>query len=219
MRILKKALALSLLLGVNNSFAFSLPDGDYQLAAVDCNNSEILRYANPIKYKQFKDQMIQANVPDRDSLSAYYFSYVMHKSNKELTLDWTQLHTGNATNDARNHAPFYVSFTTKGTLQNDNLVNMHLVTSSIHINYLEHEFNGQEFTDEDITGRMAKDKHLGEYSTKTHWGEIKDPQRENKTLVELTELDGGFGAPRHLLCGNVHSKMKFLLTPIKVNNE
>jgi len=214
MRFLKSVLFLGLLLIYTNIFAVTIPNGDYQLVAVRCDDSQTLRYAKLVQYKDFSNLMIQAHVPGRESLNPYYFSYIMHKSNDGLQLNWKQLHTGNSTNDERNHAPFYVSFNTEGSLLDDTLVDMHLNTDSIKIKYLEKEFNGQEFTDADITDRMAKDKHLGAYTTRTNWTSLQDEQFPNTTLFELTEVDGGFGAPRHLLCGAVDAKMNFILSQL-----
>lgn len=156
--------------------------------------------------------MIESSVPERPSLNPYFFTFTMKKTNDNLTWHWSQLHTGNATDDDRNHAPFYSSFTTIGKLKDGMLVDMQLIPESTNIQYLKTPFNNQDFSNEDITGRMAKPKHLGKYSTKTEWSKITDEKFPQQTLYELTELDGGFGAPRHLLCGAVDAKMSYIFT-------
>jgi len=196
------------------ALADELPDGSYQLVAVRCNSSAALRYAAPVTYKQFSESLIQASVPGRPSLDPYYFGFSAQKLGQNLMLFWSQLHTGNATDDDRNHAPFFASFVTIGQIMSSELKNMQLIPDSIDIGYLETKFNDQVFSNEDITGRMAKDKHLGKYSTHINVSRISDHNLPEPELYEMAELDTGFGAPRNLLCGTVDAKMSYILAPV-----
>ena len=195
--------------------AEKLPDGYYELVAVRCNNNSNLRYAKTVSYKSYHQSMIQAEVQGRPSLSPYFFGMTAQKVAEYWVLYWSQLHTGNATNDERNHQPFYANFISIGRLHTSEIANMALLPESIAIGYLEEDFNNQKFSEQDITGRMAKDKHLGSYTTKVSISAITDPKLPNKMLYEVAELDAGFGAPRHLLCGQVDAKMSYIFSSVK----
>ena len=190
----------------STAFATNLPDGHYILDGVACGDNSYISTSQRVVLNDFDFQMIQANVSGRPSLSHYWWGALLIKQGEQLTIEWRQLHNGNATNDERNHTPFYTQFTTVGVLKSNQLTNMHLLSNTIEINYLIPEFNGQRFSDEDITSRLAKDKHMGAYSTQINVQEI-DPERG----WYLFDEQDGFGAPRHLLCGAVDAHMSMIL--------
>jgi hypothetical protein len=196
------------------SLAAEIPDGIYSLVAVRCGTEQQLKQSQQVKFNKVTFNMIQASVPERDSLSRYWWGARIEKNDKILVFHWSQLHEGNATEDERNHAPFYATFTTSGTIRDNYLEDMHLLTNSTEIYYLKRNFNHQTFTPEDITGRLAKSKHVGSYSTRISWKKLKDTDKNHHTLYEFNELDKGFGAPRHLLCGHVENHMSFIVRAI-----
>lgn len=193
------------------TFASILPDGQYVLKGVVCGDNGNIRSSERITLNGFDFHMIQANVEGRPSLAHYWWGALFIKQGKQLTIQWRQLHDGNATNDQRNHTPFFVQFTTTGSLKSNLLNNMHLLPASIDINYLIPEFNHQKFTEEDITSRLAKDKHMGEYSTKITVNKVPHQKTAQGTWYLFDEIERGFGAPRHLLCGAVDAHMSMVL--------
>ena len=59
---------------------------------------------------------------------------------------------------------------------------------------------------------MAKPKHMGPYTSKIRISSATNdtPFADGGEMLELSELDVGFGAPRHLLCGKVDAKMTYI---------
>lgn len=157
--------------------------------------------------------LLQSKVPGRPSLDAYYFDILIEKTGSNWRMDWGQLHTGNATNDDRNHGSFYATFTTEGQLSENILTDMALIPHSASVRFCQHQFNGDTFTDADISSRFAKEIHLKKYTSRVEISEfvpIEGPYAGEK-LIEFTELDVGFGAPRHLLCGSKSAKIGYIL--------
>lgn len=211
---MKYALSLFAFFISLNGIAAKIPDGQYQLVGVLCDDETLVRPSNKLKFKDFSFDMIQAKVPGRSSLAKYWWGLRFEKYANRLIFHWSQLHEGNARSDERNHTPFYASFTTQGRIVGNSIYNMHLLPSSLEIFYLEEHFNGQDFYPEDISGRLAKFKHVGNYSSQFTWKKITSPFNTQGEVYEYDEMDTGFGAPRHLLCGKVDAHMRFLLRAI-----
>jgi hypothetical protein len=163
--------------------------------------------------EQHKAVMLQAKVPGRPSLDPYYFHISIEKTDTSWLMHWGQFHSGNATDDDRNHAPFYTTFKTEGALFENRLTDMSVITDSTSVHFCQHSFNGDHFPDADITSRIAKEIHLKKYSSKVEVSRFvpTDGPYAGEQLIEFTELDVGFGAPRHLLCGSKDAKISYFL--------
>ncbi|MBB65256.1 MAG: hypothetical protein CMO81_09355 [Waddliaceae bacterium] len=220
--------------------ALTIPDGEYSVVGIRDLKTNELRFASDyilsstsaLKIESgtidkphtgcFKEwtendkknvKLIQAKVEGRPSLSAYSFHIEIEKTDNVWRMHWGMLHTGNATDDDRNHTPFYATFDTEGKLTESKVENMALVPNSSSIPFCLTHFNGGLFSAGDITSRLAKDMHLGTYSSSVKVSEFtpeKGPLSGVK-LIEFTELEKGFGAPRHLLCGAKDAKLSYLL--------
>ena len=154
--------------------------------------------------------LLKSNVEGRPNLSAYSFHMqAVREADNTLRMTWGHLQTGVANdNPVHNHAPFYSTFETRGKVTGNEkdlvLEDMAVTPNSLTVHFVQEDFNGGKFSAGDITSRMVKPKHMGPYTSRIRFSPCADD------MLELSELDVGFGAPRHLLCGQVDAKMTYI---------
>ena len=162
--------------------------------------------------------LVKSKVEGRPNLSAYSFHMqAVREADNTLRMTWGHLHIGVASdNPAYNHAPFYSTFETRDKVTGNEkdlvLEDMAVTPNSLTVHFVQEDFNGGKFTAGDITSRMAKPKHMGPYTSRIRISSATNdtPFADGGEMLELSELDVGFGAPRHLLCGQVDAKMTYI---------
>ena len=139
-------------------------------------------------------------------------------------------HTGNP---QTGHPAFRAYFETAGKLEDSRMVDMALVEGSENSLFLQEDVEVKKYDITDITSRTAKPKHLGTYSKSVHWAQSNE-KMGLEMLYEFTEINTpediaeiaaqqakgeeatpiGFGSIRHLLLGDIHAQLTFVVRQI-----
>ncbi len=139
-------------------------------------------------------------------------------------------HSGNA---KTGHPAFRAYFETVGKLDDNQLNNMALVKSSENCLLLQKNAYGKDYDFSDITNRLAKPKHMAAYDKTVQWTKAQETKgfgtlyefneintaEDVATIAAQEEKEGsavpiGFGSIRHLLVGNIHAQLTYVVQKV-----
>ncbi|MDG1997307.1 MAG: hypothetical protein P8J14_12470 [Emcibacteraceae bacterium] len=178
---------------------------------------------NPLLSSRWEDAETQKYYP-------YSYSILWEKRGSSLRWHIFMNHTGNP---QTGHPAFRAYFETAGKLEDSRMVDMALVEGSENSLFLQEDVEGKKYDITDITSRTAKPKHLGTYSKSVHWAQSNE-KMGLEMLYEFTEINTpediaeiaaqqakgeeatpiGFGSIRHLLLGDIHAQLTFVVRQI-----
>ena len=225
------------------NLAKEMPDGFYEVVGYKSGNDESIhfgRFTNELKsinnikmlskhyllFSHWEDPKIQKYYP-------YSYSILWDKNGNTLRWHIFMNHTGNA---KTGHPAFSAYFETVGKLEGSRLENMALVKGSETCLFLQKNAYGKKYNFSDITSRLAKPKHMAAYSKSVQWVKAKKTKgfgtlyefneintaKDNATIAAQEAKEGqaapiGFGSIRHLLVGNIHAQLTYVVR--KVNQD
>ena len=223
-----------------SDLASNIPDGYFEVVGFKSNEDEFIKFGaftlelenfgnlkvlslNPMLSSRWEDAATQKYYP-------YSYSILWEKRGNELFWHFYMNHAGNS---QTGHPAFRAYFETVGKLDGHQVVDMALVKGSEKSLFLQKDVDGTAYNFGDITSRTAKPKHLGQYSKSVQWRQAKEKHGFD-TLYEFIEIntdedrrqiraqeqsDGeavpiGFGSIRHLLIGNIHAQLTYVVRQI-----
>lgn len=228
------------LVTATSNLANEIPDGYYEVVGHKSGDEKYIQFGgltvelenfgnlkvlslNPLLSSRWENAETQKYYP-------YSYSILWEKRGDDLRWHIYMNHTGNA---QTGHPAFRAYFETAGKLEGSRLVDMALVQGSENSLFLQKDVDGKAYNFADITSRTAKPKHLGTYSKSVKWAKSKETMGLD-ALYEFIEInsaedaakiaaqearDGeavpiGFGSIRHLLAGNIHAQLSYVVRQI-----
>ncbi|MDG1709309.1 MAG: hypothetical protein P8H03_11140 [Emcibacteraceae bacterium] len=218
----------------------AMPDGYYEVVGHKNENVQHIQFGGfTVELENFGNLKVLSMNPllasrwENEETQKYYpYSYSILWEKRGSSLRWHiyMNHTGNA---QTGHPAFRAYFETEGQLDGGRLVDMALIKGSENSLFLQQDVDGKKYDFNDITSRTAKPKHLGTYSKSVQWVQSNEKIGLEK-LYEFTEINTpediaeiaaqqakgeeatpiGFGSIRHLLAGDIHAQLTFVVRQI-----
>ncbi len=224
----------------SENLAKEIPDGLYEVVGLESGKDKNIHFGvlatetdNFNKLKMLPNNYLLYSRWEDPKIQKYYpYSYTILWDKKGDTLRWHIFmnHTGNA---KTGHPAFRAYFETVGTLADNQLKNMALVKSSENCLLLQKNAYGKDYDFSDITSRLAKPKHMAPYNKTVQWTKAQETKGFG-TLYEFNEINTakdvatiaaqevkegsavpiGFGSIRHLLVGNIHAQLTYVVQKV-----
>ncbi len=222
------------------NLAREIPDGFYEVVGFKSGNDKNIHFGDLAAQNNNLDKLkvlsnnylLYSRWEDPKTQKYYPYSYSIFWEKKGDTLRWHiyMNHTGNA---KTGHPSFRAYFETVGKLSGNHLENMSLVEDSESCLTLQKKAYGKAYDFNDITSRLAKSKHMAAYDKTVKWTETKKTNGFG-TLYEFNEVNTaediatiaaqnakegeavpiGFGSIRHLLVGNIHAQLTYVVQKV-----
>ena len=226
-----------------SDLAKEMPDGYYEVVGFKTGNEAKIHFGRLASKTDKVDNLktLSKNTllfsrweaPKTQKYYPYSYSMFWDKSGDALHWHIYMNHTGNS---KTGHPAFQAYFETAGKLSGSRLLNMALVKGTASCLFLQKNAYGKKYSFNDITSRLAKPKHMAAYSKSVQWlkennakgsGKLYDfieinTAEDAATIAAQEAQDGtavpiGFGSIRHLLVGNIHAQLTYVVR--KVNKE
>lgn len=218
----------------------AIPDGYYEVVGHKSGDAKYIQFGaftvelenfgnlkvlsmNPLLSSRWEDAEVQKYYP-------YSYSILWEKRGSDLRWHIYMNHTGSA---QTGHPAFRAYFETAGKLDGSRVIDMALVEGSENALFLQKDVKGKRYDFTDITSRTAKPKHLGTYSKSVQWTQSNETMGFDK-LYEFIEINTdedaatiaaqtasgveatpiGFGSIRHLLVGDIHAQLSYVVRQI-----